>query len=300
MSFSSEVKTELCRAGLNRRCCALAEAYGVLLYANVFTLGQVRIMTENDAFAARLPRLFRRAFDLEFDVMPALDAAGKRSFLVTDPDKLRALFTAFGYDTDKTVSHHINLAVVESECDRVSFLRGAFLAGGSVTDPRRSYHLELATGHESVCRETHALLLEMGFEPRDAVRGRTWITYFKRSGVIEDLLVTLGASVSAMGIMEAKAEKHMANAMNRLTNCDMANADKVTDAAAEQLAAIRAIEAGPGLNALPPALQETALLRIANPSCSLSDLAQLAYPPVTKSCMNHRLRKLLELSRSIE
>ena len=299
MSFSSDVKVELCRAGLTRRCCALAEAYGVLLYANTFSLGQIRIMTESDAFAARLPKLFRRAFNVDFDVLPPEDGAGKRSFLITDPDKLRAIFTAFGYDPDRAVSHHINLAVVEQECDRVSFLRGAFLAGGSVTDPRRSYHLELATGHESVCRESHALLLEMGFEPRDAVRGRTWITYFKRSGVIEDFLVTLGAGVSAMGIMEAKAEKHMANAMNRLTNCDMANADKITDAAAEQLAAIRAIEAGPGLDALPPVLQETALLRIANPSCSLSDLAQLAYPPVTKSCMNHRLRKLLELARTV-
>ena len=158
MSFSSEVKTELCRAGLNRRCCALAEAYGVLLYANVFTLGQVRIMTENDAFAARLPRLFRRAFDLEFDVMPALDAAGKRSFLVTDPDKLRALFTAFGYDTDKTVSHHINLAVVESECDRVSFLRGAF---------RRQRHgppPELSSGTSHGPRE------RMPGDPRAALR----------------------------------------------------------------------------------------------------------------------------------
>ncbi len=300
MSFSSEVKAELCRANLNRRCCALAEAYGVLLYANAFSLSQIRIMTESDAFAARLPRLFRRAFNVEFDVLPPEGSAGKRSLLITEPEKLRAIFAAFGYDPDKALSHHINLAVVEQECDRVSFLRGAFLAGGSVTDPRRGYHLELATGHESVCRETHALLLEMGFEPRDAVRGRTWITYFKKSGVIEDLLVTLGASVSAMGIMEAKAEKHMANAMNRLTNCDMANADKVTDAAAEQLAAIKAIEAGPGLDALPPQLQEAALLRIANPSCSLSDLAQLAYPPVTKSCMNHRLRKLTELSRSIE
>ena len=300
MSFSSEVKTELCRAEVGRRCCALAEAYGVLLYANTFTLGQVRIMTESGAFAARLPRLFRRAFGLDFDVLPPEGAEGKRSFLITDGDKLRAIFAAFGYDPDKAVSHHINLAVVEQECDRVSFLRGAFLAGGSISDPQKSYHMELATGHESVCREIHSLLLEMGFEPRDTVRGRTWITYFKRSEAIEDLLVTMGASVAAMNVMETKAEKHMANAMNRLTNCDMANADKITVSAAEQLAAIRAIEAGPGLDALPQALQETALLRIANPAGSISDLAQLAWPPVTKSCMNHRLRKLIELSRALE
>lgn len=300
MSFSSDVKTELCRDSIGKKCCALAEAYGVLLYANSFSLNQIRVMTENDAFAVRLPRLFHRAFALDFDVLPAPGKTDKRSFLISDPDKLRAVFSAFGYDPDRAVAHHINLAVVESDCDRTAFLRGAFLAGGSVTDPARGYHLELATGHESVCREVRALLLEMGFEPKDAVRGRSWITYFKKSGAIEDFLTALGASVSAMGIMQAKVEKHMTNAMNRLTNCDMANADKVTDAAAEQLAAIRAIEAGPGLDSLPPVLQATALLRIANPSCSLSDLAQLAWPAVSKSCMNHRLRKLTEISRSLK
>ena len=300
MSFSSDVKTELCREPPGKRCCALAEAYGALLYANTFSPGQIRIMTECDAFAARLPRLFRRAFSLDFDVLPPANATGKRSLLITDRDKLRTIFSAFGYDPGRAIVHHINLAVVESDCDRISFLRGAFLAGGSVTDPARGYHLELATGHESVCREVRAILLDMGFEPREASRGGRWITYFKRSAAIEDLLTTLGAPLSAMGVMQAKVEKHMVNAMNRLTNCDMANADKVTGAAAEQLAAIRTIEAGIGLDALPPALQETALLRIANPSCSLSDLAQLAYPPVTKSCMNHRLRKLLEISQSME
>ncbi len=300
MSFSSDVKTELCRLGPSRRCCALAEAYGVLLYAGEFSTRQIRIMTANDAFAARLPRLFRRAFELDFDQVSPPEGGGKRSFLLTDRDKLRAVFSAFGYDPDRAVAHHVNLAVVEADCDRTAFLRGAFLAGGSIMDPARGYHLELATGHESVCREVHALLLEMGFEPKDAVRGRNWITYFKRSDAIEDFLTTLGASLSAMAVMQAKVEKHMANAMNRITNCDMANADKITDAAAEQLAAIRAIEAGPGLESLPPALEQTALLRIANPSCSLADLAQLAYPPVTKSCMSHRIRKLTELARTLK
>ncbi len=300
MSFSSDVKTELCREPPVKRCCALAEAYGALLYANAFSPAQIRIMTENDAFAARLPRLFHRAFSVDFDAVPPPEASGKRSFLITDRDKLRTIFAAFGYDPARTVVHHINLAVVESDCDRTAFLRGAFLAGGSVTDPARGYHLELATGHESVCREVRALLLDMGFEPREVSRGGRWITYFKKSDAIEDLLTTLGAPLSAMGVMQAKVEKHMTNAMNRITNCDMANADKVTGAAAEQLAAIRTIEAGTGLDGLPPALQEAALLRIANPSCSLADLAQLAYPPVTKSCMNHRLRKLVELSHNME
>lgn len=299
MSFSAEVKNEICRQAPGKKCCALAEAYGVLLYANCFSLGQIRVITESAAFAARLPKLFRRAFGLTFDVLPPPEKEGKRTLAVTDPEKIRAVFAAFGYDPERTLAHHINLAMVEAECDRAAFLRGAFLAGGSVTDPAKRYHLELITGHASVCREIRALLLEMGFEPKDAARGTRYITYFKRSDAIEDVLTTIGAPVCAMELMQTTVEKHMTNAMNRLTNCDMANADKITDAARAQLDAIRTIEAGPGLDSLPQALQDAALLRIANPSCSLSDLAQLADPPVTKSCMNHRLRKLLELSETL-
>ena len=299
MSFSSDVKTELCRDGLQKKCCALAEAYGVLLYANSFSRLLIRVITENDAFAARLPKLFRRAFGVSFDSLPPEDKTGKRSFSVTDPEKTRRIFSAIGYDPERTLSHHINLAIVETDCDRAAFLRGAFLAGGSVTDPAKRYHLELVTSHADVCSQTHALLLEMGFEPKDSRRSALYVTYFKQSAAIEDLLTTMGAAVSSMEIMQTKIEKGMANKVNRLTNCDMANADKVTDAARQQLEAIRAIENGPGLDSLPQTLQDTALLRIANPSCSLSDLAQLAYPPVTKSCMNHRIRKLMELSASL-
>ncbi len=300
MSFAAQVKTELCKDSLGKKCCALAEAYGVLLYANCFSPHMIRIMTESDALAARLPRLFRRAFGLGFDTVPPEGKTGKRSFLITNPESIRSIFSVYGYDAARSVSHHINLALVESDCDRIAFLRGAFLAGGSVTDPAKRYHMEFVTNHASVSRELHALLLEMEFSPKDSTRGSNYLTYFKQSGAIEDLLTTMGAPLSAMEVMEAKVEKHMANAMNRLTNCDMANADKVTGAARQQLEAIRLIEAGPGLDALPQVLQDVALLRIANPACSLTDLAQLSYPPVTKSCMNHRLRKLLEYAETLK
>ena len=299
MSFSSDVKNELCRDSMQKKCCALAEAYGVLLYANTFSLRLIRIITENDAFAARLPRLFRRAFGVGFDVLPPEDKTGKRSFVITDGEKTRRIFSAIGYDPERTVAHRLNLAMVENDCDRAAFLRGAFLAGGSVTDPEKRYHLELVTSHSGVCSQTHALLLEMGFEPKDTRRNASFITYFKQSGAIEDLLTTMGAAVAAMEIMQTKIEKGMANKVNRLTNCDMANADKITGAARQQLEAIRAIENGPGLDSLPEALQGAALLRIANPSCSLTELAQLAWPPVTKSCMNHRIRKLMEFASAL-
>ena len=146
MSFSSDVKAELCRTALSRRCCAQAEAYGVLLYCGQFDARQVRITTESADFAARLPALFKKAFQMTFDRVPE-EGAAKRIFTLTAADKLAALGESFGYHPAESLAHHINFAVLEEDHCRTAFFRGAFLAGGSVTDPSKRYHLELATPH---------------------------------------------------------------------------------------------------------------------------------------------------------
>ena len=275
-------------------CCAVAEAYGVLLYCHTFTTREIRIVTACDAFAERLPKLFRRAFGAHF-VLPVAEKAGGRHVLtITDRAAVETVFAAFGADLSRTVAHHINLAVLENDCCKASFLRGAFLAGGSVTAPSKNYHLELITAHASVSRETAALLTELGFAARSIDRGANTVLYFKKSEAIEDFLTKIGAPCAAMDIMSAKVEKSMNNSINRKVNCDTANADKVVAAAQEQIDAIRRIERDYGLDVLPEKLQSAALLRIANPEASLADLATLSYPPVTKSCLNYRLKKLME------
>lgn len=289
MSFSAKVKSELCRTPLNRPCCAKAEAYGVLLYANCFSAREIRIITASPALAQRLPKLWKRAFSLSFDAVSSGGRGGKTVFLMTDADKIAAIFSAYGYDASRALAHHINLGVLEDECCRASFLRGAFLAGGSITDPAKRYHLELVTDHKNVSGEAFSILLEMGFAPKDTLRAGHYVIYFKQSEAIEDFLTTLGAPSAAMEIMSAKVEKDMRNAVNRRVNCDSANADKIVSAAQAQIDKIRAI----GLDNLPPELAQVALLRVANPEASLADLAALSDPPVTKSCINHRLRKLM-------
>ena len=137
-------------------------------------------------------------------------------------------------------------------------------------------------------------MLEMGFSPREAGRGGGVITYFKQAEAIEDVLTTMGAPLAAMGVMQSKMEKDMRNAVNRRVNCDNANLDKIVAASGGQLEAIRQIEREYGLTSLPETLLETAMLRISNPEASLADLAKLADPPVSKSCMSHRMKKLLE------
>ena len=295
MSFSSDTKRELCASRLERKCCAVAESYGVLLYCNTFSAKEIRIITASSDFAQRLPRLFRKAFGLSFDLLPK-SGAGKQSFAITDRDKLALIFDVFGADIDATLSHHINFGVIEEDCCRAAFIRGAFLAGGSVTDPEKRYHLELATPHHSVSRETYSVLLDMGFSPREAERGGNALLYFKQADAIADFFTTIGASNTALGIMTAKVEKDMRNTITRRVNCDSANADKVVNAAQEQLEAIRYIVKEYGIDALPEPLKDAALLRIANPEASLADLAKLSYPPVTKSCISHRLKKIMSLA----
>ncbi len=189
------------------------------------------------------------------------------------------------------------LALLEEDCCRVSFLRGVFLAGGSVTDPAKRYHMEFVTSHYKVSRELEALLMDMGFQSRETHPAGNFITYFKQSEHIEDLLTLLGAPVAAMDIMSAKVEKNLRNEMNRRVNCDTANVGKAVDAAQEQLAAIRRLREEERLEQLPQKLQETAAMREQHPEMTLVQLAETFDPPLTKSCLNHRLRKLVELGK---
>ena len=296
MSFSSDAKAELCQLRIDKKSTALAECYGALLYGNSFSAREARFITASPDVAERLPRLFKRAFNLSFDLLPAQTGVGKKSLLISDRDKLRRILEAFGADPEGTLSHHVNFGVLEEDEERTAFIRGAFLAGGSTTDPEKGFHLELSTPHRSVSRETMSLLLDMGFEPREAMRGGNALLYFKRADAIADFLTAIGAMNASMSVQTAKVEKDMRNTITRRVNCDSANADKVVTAAQEQLEAIRLIVRTYGLDALPEPLKETALLRIANPEASLADLAQLSMPPVSKSCLNHRMKKILSLA----
>ena len=297
MSFAYDVKAELCRVPINRSCCAVAEGCGVLLYASAFTANEVRIVTENDEFAARLPKLFQKAFSLRFDELPDKSKdGGKLVFRITQEDKLDTIWRALGYDRRAHFALHLNFALLEEECCRASFLRGAFLSGGSVTDPAKRYHLELTTSHYKVSRETCALLLDADFSPKETTRGGNSILYFKQSNLIEDFLTAIGAPVCAMGVMEAKVEKDLRNGVNRRVNCETANLTKVVDASMEQVAAIRKLQKRGQLKDLPPKLRETAKLRLENPEATLQELAAMQAPPVSKSAMNHRMRKLVALA----
>ena len=297
MSFAYDVKAELCKVPINRSCCAVAEGCGVLLYASAFTVNEVRIVTENDEFAARIPKLFQKAFSLRYDELPDKSKdGGKLVFRITQEDKLDTIWRALGYDRRAHFALHLNFALLEDECCRISFLRGAFLSGGSVTDPQKRYHLELATSHVQAGREVEALLRDMGYEPKNVQRQGNGVTYFKQSDHIEELLTRIGAPAAAMEVMAAKVEKEMRNTVNRRVNCDAANVDKAVAASREQVEALTRLTDAGIVATLPVKLQEVAVARLLQPELSLSELAETFDPPLTKSCLNHRMRKLMELA----
>lgn len=304
MSFSFETKNELCKLQVQKLCCARAEAYGILLYCNTFNSTEVRIITANPNFASRLPKLFYRAFNLRFDRVPEVEEdteqSGKMVFQITDRRKLDHIINLLGYDPRQNLVLHINFAMLEDECCRAAFLRGIFFAGGSITDPLKRYHLELTTSHLQASRELEALLRDSGYPPKALARNGSFITYFKQSDQIEDFLTLIGAPVAAMNVMSAKLEKDLRNSVNRRLNCDSANLDKAVLASREQLEAIRKLQAAGVLEDMPDKLKQTAKMRESHPELTLSELAEEFNPPLTKSCLNHRLRKLVEQAKTLK
>jgi DNA-binding protein WhiA len=295
-SFSWQVKSEICKTFSTQRCCALAECYGILLFCNTFSAEQIRIITEHPDFAQRIPKLFKRAFGLEFDEYPLEEPEnGKYVFRLLDREKIRTVFTAFGLSAKENVTLHLNRGVLEDDCCYYAFIRGALLAGGSVIDPEKRYHLELSTTHRKICSETYSVLLDMGFLPKEITHNGAYVLYFKQSNQIEDFLTAVDAPICAMKIMEAKIEKQMRNQVNRLCNCDDANTDKVVEAAQKQIAAIESLQESGRFETMPVKLQEVAMLRLQEPEATLLELAGRL--SLTKSAINHRMRKIMELSK---
>ena len=298
LSFSAAAKEEVCRCFPHNHCCALAQCFGILLFCNSFSSEGIKIITESRDFAYILPRLFKKAFDVTFDSYPSLASPGKLVFQISEPDKIEEIMSSFGFSAQDTLALHINYPVVEEECCRNAFLRGAFLAGGSVTDPGKGYHLEFATTHFAVSRECNVLMQEiLGFYPKTAARNGGQVLYMKQSDQIADFLTYLGAPLASMGILEAKLEKELNNKVNRRCNCDDANTSKVVEAAQEQLTAIRSLRELGLIEKLPAKMKQAALARENNPSASLSELAAMMDPAITKPAMNNRMKKLVQMAK---
>lgn len=293
MSFSTEVKNELCRVSMQRVCCTRAEAYGALLHASAFSHKEIRLNTENAAVARRLQALLQRAF---FVVCEPQRVGQKHQLILTGAEQIGRIFDALGYDRKSHITYHLNRNVLEEDCCIASFLRGAFLMAGTVAGPDKKSHLELKTARQSLAGEETSLLLDLGLSPKQMRRASAHILYFKDGTSVEDFLTRIGAPRAAMELMEAKVEKNIRNTINRQVNCETANLVKAADASARQIAAIRAVLDAHGEEGFPEKLRETVRLRLEHPTDSLAELAQRFDPPISKPGLSHRLKKIIELA----
>ncbi|MBQ2911592.1 MAG: DNA-binding protein WhiA, partial [Clostridia bacterium] len=221
---------------------------------------------------------------------------GTGNVVVEDAGVIEKIYDLFGYEYNNA-SLHINRAVVEEDCCREAFIRGAFLASGYLSNPEKEYHMEFVTTHFNISSELLILLDEMEFSAKMINRRGNYVIYYKGSEMIEKMLTFMGASNSAMELMLKKVEKNLKNNINRKVNCEISNLTKTADASAQQIEAIYTLKEKNKYDELPKPLKEVAELRLANPELTLGELAQMCVPPITKPGLSGRMRKIIKLAK---
>ncbi len=292
-----QVKKEMCKTQ-ESMCCTLSELYGICLFASEFSSRVIKIVTENETFAKRVIYDFWRVFSMEISFEKHAKS-NKLICKIEDEKSIKIIFSELGYDFKEHVSYRLNRNIIEDDCCKISFLRGVFLSSGIVIDPKKEYHLEIVSTHKSLSREIIALMLDMERSPKITERKGNSVIYFKDSNQIEDFLTMLGASNSAMDIMEAKVEKDLRNRVNRKVNCETANLSKTIEASANQCKVIKRVIDKNGIESFPDNLIETVKLRLENPIASLAELANLSNPPCSKSGLSHRMRKIMTIAKAL-
>jgi DNA-binding protein WhiA len=303
MSFASETKTELCKTIPQDFCCQKAECYGLLLFGRSFSNHAITITTENNAAAHRTAQLTAETAGAIVEISTSLVRRKERksAFTVTvsGEDQRNTVLSFFGH-TGEEISLRINRANIENDCCACAFLRGVFLSCGSVTDPQKDYHLEFVVPFMNLAKDLAAFIseiFELNLHPGVMNRKGSFIVYVKGSEGVADILTFMGAGTAAMELMQAKMLKEVRNNVNRKTNFETANIDKTAQASAEQVVAIEKILNTTGISSLPEELQELATLRYQNPEMSLRELGQALSVPLSRSGINHRLQRIVELSK---
>ncbi|MCL2546491.1 MAG: DNA-binding protein WhiA [Oscillospiraceae bacterium] len=301
ITFSQQVKQELCAVIADRPCCRRALLYGILLFGHTFSRNEVKIVTKYDCIVSIFQETTQELLGFSFEQKVMGD--GKTVLSLRDKTHLYALFDLYDYGHSMSIALHINNALLEDECCRSTFLRGAFLSAGAVNAPMtdelrtttEKFHLEISGSHYYVMREFLALLREMALDPRLTRRKSGYVIYFKAAEAIGDVLLLAGAQSAYMTVVMAQMERQLRNDVNRKVNCETGNLTRIVEAATQHRIATQKLMDSGAFAALSEDLQKTAMLRVENPEWSLSELAEAL--SISKSALNHRLRKIVQLSK---
>ncbi len=302
MSFSKETKRELCSEMPSSDKAMQAFVYGMVLFSKVFSYGAVSFATESrpaaTAYSAALSSLTGVIVDTRTVLTRRRGESRMYTLTVPDSSDCARVFDHFGHD-DKAASLRINRANIDSEEELPFFLRGAFLVCGSVTDPEKDYHMEFVVPHMNLAKDLSRLIGEIEIiscQANMVRRKGSYVVYIKGSDSIADMLAYMGAPMASLEIIQQKIYRSVRNKANRQRNSDVANSNKTASAAAKQLAAILKIRQTMGLEALTAELRELALLREEHPEYNLRELGESLSTPISRSGVNHRLNRLMEIA----
>ncbi len=305
MSFTAEVKDELSRVAPKRSCCPRAELSALVRVEGTlhFTGNErfrLEIATETAPVARKAIKLLHSLYDLSTELTVRRSVLHKsNNYLITvpaQPKLAQALHDLGILDDSLSPSHGIPRWLVKKDCCAVSYLRGAFLGGGFVADPHGDFHFELTAESEQIAEDLSTIMARFDMHARITQRRGTYAVYLKGAEPIVTFLALVGAHHALLRTEDVRVIKGVRNDVNRLVNAETANLQKSAEAAMSQIAAIRHLAETRGLEALPPALRELAALRLENPDASLRELGELAEPPLSKSAVYHRIRRLEELA----
>ena len=299
MSFSQEVKNEILRRKISKPCCNMAAAYAVACFGKYFDDRGVVLQTENEGVATFAQKLYRRC-GVQGTVLSKERTTGPvYEFSVKDPAEVAKQQTLFGH-TGKEPTLRIRPENFKCQSCMQAYISTAFLCCGTMTDPEKSYNLELLSTRHYRSQQLEALLAEHDFHPHRALRKGANTIYIKAADHIEDLLTFMGAGGAAMRIMNQRLYNEMRNKTNRLSNCETANLGKSVQAAVQVQLAIEKLQAAGAMNTLPENLRQTAKLRMQYPDLPLAKLAQKFDPPVSKAGLSHRMKKIQEAAARLD
>ena len=308
MSFSARVKEELSRRIPAARHCRIAEIAAILGMCGTVGIHEesyhIRIYTENVTVARKLFLLLKETFGIRSEILIRQSHTPGKSrayvVLVRDAESVRRILLACKMiDRDGEIGENYRTVrdyILRQDCCRRAFIRGAFLASGSISDPERSYHLELVCQNEERAEQLRDIIATFGLDAKTVVRKKYYVVYIKEGNQIVDLLGLMGADIALMDLENIRIVKEMRNTVNRKVNCETANLNKTVSAAMRQVADIEYIRDTKGLEFLPAQLEEMARVRLEAPEASLLELGQMLDTPVGKSGVNHRLRKISEIA----
>lgn len=312
MSYASRIKDELSRQLSPARHCQIAEIAAIISLCGRISISAdnrycMKIHTENVAVARKCFTLLKKTFNIVTDVSIRRNSYLKKnrtySVVVNDhQDTIRVLQAAKLIGADGEIEENLSLQknmVVKHTCCRRAFIRGAFLAAGSISDPEKSYHFEITCATEEKARQLQGIIGTFGLDAKIVIRKKYFVVYMKEGCQIVDMLNVMEAPVALMDLENIRILKEMRGQVNRQVNCETANIHKTVSAAVKQLRDIEYIRDTTGLATLPERLEEIARARLEKPEATLKELGEELDPPVGKSGVNHRLRKLSEIASAM-